>query len=1220
MRPIADFRNIPMALACALALSLSAAGSAGLHAKTWCVPAPGPGCDAVAPSITNAIQAAVPGDTIRVGAGTFVEGAVWIEKPLTLLGAQAGVDARGRSGAPGTESIIVPSVVPNMPILVLGPGSAGSVIDGFTLAGGNLSIQNGLRPGESNDRLQIRNNRLFGFWAAGIALAAPGIDITIERNHVDGSSVNHPDMLVSVRAGAPYPGLQVTDNTIVNGRMQATGFAVFDPAAVVGRSVTRSPLIRGNTFVGNSGGAVIMAVFEDGEISDNVFEMNNGAGLQGRFTRTLITRNLSLGNAGPGMAFLSGLVPGAMESNQIHGNAIVGNQVGATYDGSDTIYAAGNYWGSESGPFHRVRNPVGSGNAVVDQEQLGTGTGRIVFDPWLVTSPVPLPTARTWCVPSLAAGCDLASATIGAAVRSARPGDTVKVAADTYVEGAVWITKPLMLRGAQAGVDARGRVGAESTITVADSMMPVIVLGAGSAGSVIDGFTLLGGDLGIQNDGSSLASIGGLQVLNNRITGFWAAGIALSYPGDDITIDRNIVDGSGVKHPSMLVSLTAGGSYRGFWLTNNEIVNGGTQTFGFNIPDGNAQVGPSAARTSLLKGNRFAANMVGASLGWHFEFGEISDNAFVGNAEDGLRGALKSTVVTRNAFEANGGPGMILATTARDNEITDNTFVGNVRGGLAAGPLAGTLVARNTFRSNGTGGPAIGVGFGDMATGNTIVDNEVSDNQGDGIAGGPIASVIARNALVGNQGVAMALFSGARDNEITDNTVVGNGRGGISAMPLAGTLVARNSFRSNGATGPAMALGGGGSGNTIVDNELRANASDGIAGGPIDSLIARNTLAGNRGFAIALFSGARDNEITGNAVLENGQLNSCASPSDPYGCGGGISLGNRLISSVPTNVISGNTISGNRIGAVYHGPNATQLRDLRGNDWGDGSGPYHAVRNPTGTGDAVVDNSSDPVPAFAGMILFDPWIATGYTPAGSSVDVEITATLPGGSAAAVSVGFDQVLTAGVTSVTASEATPPDGFQLGDPPVQYEVSTTAAFSGSVELCFAWTEGQFFNEQAIRLYHYEADAWVDVTTAVDTGSNVACGSVTSLSPFALMEVAYAFSGFFPPVSSAPAVNIAKAGQAVPVKFSLGGDRGLDIFGAGYPASQAVACAGSTDSGVVVATVSAGASALQYDGTNEQYTYVWKTDRAWANTCRVLILGFNDGSWAAATFQFR
>jgi Domain of unknown function (DUF4082) len=40
-------------------------------------------------------------------------------------------------------------------------------------------------------------------------------------------------------------------------------------------------------------------------------------------------------------------------------------------------------------------------------------------------------------------------------------------------------------------------------------------------------------------------------------------------------------------------------------------------------------------------------------------------------------------------------------------------------------------------------------------------------------------------------------------------------------------------------------------------------------------------------------------------------------------------------------------------------------------------------------------------------------------------------------------------------------------------------------------------------------------------------------------------YNFSGFFQPVNNMPTLNVAKAGSAIPVKFSLGGDQGLDIF---------------------------------------------------------------------------
>jgi hypothetical protein len=175
-----------------------------------------------------------------------------------------------------------------------------------------------------------------------------------------------------------------------------------------------------------------------------------------------------------------------------------------------------------------------------------------------------------------------------------------------------------------------------------------------------------------------------------------------------------------------------------------------------------------------------------------------------------------------------------------------------------------------------------------------------------------------------------------------------------------------------------------------------------------------------------------------------------------------------------------------------------------------------------------------------------------------------------------------------------------------------------FSGGV--IFTWTEGQFHNEGALRLWHNESGVWLDVTTSVDTVANKACGSVTSLSPFALMEVAYQFGGFFQPVDNPPVLNSMKAGQAVPVKFSLGGNRGLDIFDAGYPASQSVSCTGSGTVDAIEAIATAGASALQYDSATDQYTYVWKTQSAWANSCRVLTLNFKDGSRSIANFQFK
>ncbi len=67
--------------------------------------------------------------------------------------------------------------------------------------------------------------------------------------------------------------------------------------------------------------------------------------------------------------------------------------------------------------------------------------------------------------------------------------------------------------------------------------------------------------------------------------------------------------------------------------------------------------------------------------------------------------------------------------------------------------------------------------------------------------------------------------------------------------------------------------------------------------------------------------------------------------------------------------------------------------------------------------------------------------------------------------------------------------------------------------------------------------------------------------------------AFSGFFPPVANPPTVNIAKAGSAIPVKFSLGGNRGLAIFAAGYPRVVTTVCATGVPTEEIKTTVTAG-----------------------------------------------
>jgi hypothetical protein len=118
----------------------------------------------------------------------------------------------------------------------------------------------------------------------------------------------------------------------------------------------------------------------------------------------------------------------------------------------------------------------------------------------------------------------------------------------------------------------------------------------------------------------------------------------------------------------------------------------------------------------------------------------------------------------------------------------------------------------------------------------------------------------------------------------------------------------------------------------------------------------------------------------------------------------------------------------------------------------------------------------------------------------------------------------------------------------------------------------------------------------------------------------DPSFNFVGFFQPVDNPPALNLASAGSSIPVKFSLGGDHGLTVFAAGSPGSSPIPCDASDPGTVIEETVNAGGSSLTYDPATGRYTYVWKTDRAWKGTCRMLVVTFTDNTQHLAKFRFR
>jgi uncharacterized repeat protein (TIGR01451 family) len=141
----------------------------------------------------------------------------------------------------------------------------------------------------------------------------------------------------------------------------------------------------------------------------------------------------------------------------------------------------------------------------------------------------------------------------------------------------------------------------------------------------------------------------------------------------------------------------------------------------------------------------------------------------------------------------------------------------------------------------------------------------------------------------------------------------------------------------------------------------------------------------------------------------------------------------------------------------------------------------------------------------------------------------------------------------------------------------------------------------------------------TFTVDARDEVGNASRTVVT-YTVRAQTFTFTGFFSPVDNAPVFNRVKAGSAVPIKFSLGGDHGLSVFAAGFPRVDRVACGTGVIADEVEEFATAGSSGLQYDPLTGRYIFVWKTEKAMAGACWQLTLQFTDGTRAFALFEMR
>jgi hypothetical protein len=158
--------------------------------------------------IQEAIDAASPSDVIEVAAGTYEENVV-VSTALTLNGANAGVDARGRSA---TESIVTAASG-----IVLNVTTADVTVDGFTLDGNGgdelLFVDSG------ND-LVFQNNILSGTVDDAAWFGTTSSDVTVHQNWFDGAGFGNYGLFFDGGSDV-FDNLVISDNDFDNADMFA---------------------------------------------------------------------------------------------------------------------------------------------------------------------------------------------------------------------------------------------------------------------------------------------------------------------------------------------------------------------------------------------------------------------------------------------------------------------------------------------------------------------------------------------------------------------------------------------------------------------------------------------------------------------------------------------------------------------------------------------------------------------------------------------------------------------------------------------------------------------------------------------------------------------------------------------------------------------------------------------------------------------------------------
>jgi nitrous oxidase accessory protein NosD len=530
--------------------------------------------------------------------------------------------------------------------------------------------------------------------------------------------------------------------------------------------------------------------------------------------------------------------------------------------------------------------------------------------------------------------------TIQAAINAASDGDTVIVAAGSYKENVV-IDKSLTLQGAQGGVDARNRSGAETNIEPSEGTGIQIVTIADRV-VVIDGLTVRNTEQGITTPNPVMAA--DITVKNVRVLHPGEFGISLTFTLNT-TVEHCYVEGADVAVTAGAINFfpPTAATFR-----NNEVVNSHFGVTGY-------------FKDSLIEGNliRNFANG-GAGIDAQLLNTQIKNNIITGYVKGAAvsfeahydRDLSENVTVSGNTFTGNYAGVYVFdtQTTLTGIAVNFNNITGNSRYGVW-NEGGQTLDATKNWWGDASGPGGVGPSDGDDISTKVLYSPWLGAEAGSQ----PMTWAVGTTGSIQNAidaaaaGDTVAVAEGTYQQDLNiDKSVTLKSVGGYEVTTIVGSvsieLHAETAFLGGNKTGFTIDADGGDFAIRLsIDNGSEVTINQNIVTGAIDGITTRSGLLNDSTLTIG------DNKIYKNDY--------------------GIYL--ETVTGSSTVLINRNSLTQNDDYGLYV-KNSTVTADATYNWWGDVSGPGGGEADPVtarianGTGVAV-----------SGHVRFDPWL-TAY--------------------------------------------------------------------------------------------------------------------------------------------------------------------------------------------------------------------------------------------------